>query len=49
MEFILNSREVFSCYEIHIINIYSGSKPIYCTCAYKLPKTCAVLIKSTRS
>ena len=38
-EFILNSREVFSCYEIHIINIYSGSKPIYCTSAYKLPQT----------
>ena len=38
LEFILNSREVFSCYEIHIINIYSGSKPIYCTRAYKLPK-----------
>ena len=38
-EFILNSREVFSCYDIHIINIYSGSKPIYCISAYKLPQT----------
>lgn len=38
LEFILNSHKVFSCSEIHVINIYSGSKVIYCTCAYKLPK-----------
>ena len=38
LEFILNSHKVFSCCEIHVINIYCGSKPIYCTRAYKLPK-----------